>query len=338
MRAARVTEKRTVELVEVPEPEPGPGFVLVRVRQCGICGSDLHLYRGHWRGGKPGHEICGVVERLGQGVSGLAEGARVCAECFGHCGECRFCRSGDYNQCESISWRGWQEHGALTERVTYPTRALYAVPDSMSDSEVVMVEPLAVAFRAVSRAGVGPGCSVGVVGAGTIGLLCVAAAKAAGAERTVAVARHPHQAEAALRMGADRVALIGADNPADVLGPEHPVDAAIDTVAAGTSFSTALAAVRPRGRMVLVGGVTRPIMAALAPLVDGEIELTGSQCYATTRGRPDFEWAIDLIASGQVDAGRLVTHVLPLADVAEAFRIADDKGTGSIKVAVRMAD
>jgi threonine dehydrogenase-like Zn-dependent dehydrogenase len=338
MKAAIVTDKRVVALTDAPVPELRPGFVRVRVRQCGICGSDLHIFRGHWRGGKLGHEVCGVVEEVAEGVTGIAPGTRICAECFGHCDACRFCRSGDYNRCESISWYGWQEHGALAEWACFPAGAVFAVPESLSDSEVAMVEPMAVAFRAVHRAGVGPGCSMGIVGAGTIGLLCVGAAKAAGAERIVAVARHAHQAEAARRMGADEVALLGADNPADVLGPEHTVDVAIDTVAAGTSFSTALAAVRAGGRMALVGGVTRPVMAALAPLVEREVELTGSQCYAMTDGRPDFQWAIDLIASGRVDAGSLVTHVVPLDDVAEAFRLADDKASGAIKVVVRVSD
>jgi 2-desacetyl-2-hydroxyethyl bacteriochlorophyllide A dehydrogenase len=338
MKAAVVKEKNAVEPIDAPKPELRPGFVRVRVRQCGICGSDLHIYRGHWRGGRLGHELCGVVEDVADDVTGIAAGTRVCAECFGHCGMCRFCRSGDYNHCEAISWYGWQEQGAMAEWSCFPADAVFPVPETMSDPQVVMVEPLAVAFHAVGRARVGSGDAVGVVGAGTIGLLCIAAAKAAGAGRIVAIARHAHQAEAARRMGADEVALLGTDKPADLLGPDSPVDAAIDTVAVGTSFSTALAAVRPRGRMVLVGGVTRPVMAALAPLVNGEVELTGSQCYAVTDGRPDFESAIELIASGRVDAGSLVTHELPLDDVAEAFRTADDKGSGAVKVVVQMPE
>ena len=95
MKAAVVREKGVVELVDAPEPVLRPGFVRVRVRQCGICGSDLHIYRGHWRGGKLGHEVCGVIEQVADDVTGIAPGTRVCAECFGHCGACRFCRSGE---------------------------------------------------------------------------------------------------------------------------------------------------------------------------------------------------------------------------------------------------
>ncbi|NLW49794.1 MAG: alcohol dehydrogenase catalytic domain-containing protein [Candidatus Brocadiaceae bacterium] len=338
MKIALVPDKQAVRLIDAPVPRPPAGCVRVRVRACGICGSDLHIFRGHWRNGKLGHEVCGVVDQVADDVTDLAPGTRVCAECFGHCGQCVFCRSGRYNHCPSISWYGWQEHGAMAEYTCFPARSVFAVPDALSDAEAVMVEPLAVAFHAVRRAHLEPGSAVGIVGAGTIGLLCAATARTQGAGRVVVVARHAHQAEAARRLGADDVALIGRDNPAEVLGPDRMVDAAIDTVAAGTSFSTALAAVRSCGRMVLVGGVTRPIMAALAPLVDREIELTGSQCYAVTDGKPDFQWAIELIASGRVDAGGLVTHTFPLADVEEAFHTAADKTTGATKVVVQMAD
>lgn len=342
MRAAKVTEKGKVELVDVPEPEPGPGQVRVRVLQCGVCGSDLHVYRAEWAtGSKIGHEICGVVEKVGEGVREIAEGARVCGECFAHCGHCRFCRQGDYNLCESISFFGWQEHGALAEKTLYPAEALYEAPESLSDAEVMMVEPLAVAFRAVSRTAAAPGRSLGIMGAGTIGLLCAAAARAAGASPVLVTAKRPHQAAMARELGADQVMMIGAENAAEAMRDANEgsgLDAAIDTVARNASLSTALSAVRKQGRVVVVAGITGPISAALGPVVGGEVEVTGSQCYAITEGKPDFARAMELIESGQVDARRLVTHTLPLDRIAEAFQIADDKSTGSIKVAVRMPD
>jgi threonine dehydrogenase-like Zn-dependent dehydrogenase len=142
-------------------------------------------------------------------------------------------------------------------------------------------------------------------------------------------------------MGADLVVQAGKAKPADVLaeaGLEQQVDACIDTVAVGTSFSTCLSLVRKQGRAVIVAGVTRPLLAALRPIVGREMMVTGSECYATTEGKPDFAWAIELIDSGTVDVEPLVTHVLPFDQVDEALRIADDKGCGCVKVAVRIAD
>ncbi|MHC5034474.1 MAG: zinc-dependent alcohol dehydrogenase, partial [Planctomycetota bacterium] len=174
MRAARVTATRTVELVDIPEPEPGPGEVRLRVFQCGICGSDLHAY--HSQRNFPinvGHEMCGAVEELGQGVTAPAEGTRVCVEPFTYCGECRYCRDGDNSTCDAARYLFGGPAGALAEKAVVPVEAVYEVPDGLSDVEAMMVEPMAVAVRAVRRAGVTEGCSVGVVGAGSMGLLCM---------------------------------------------------------------------------------------------------------------------------------------------------------------------
>ena len=336
MRAARIVEKGRVELADVPEPEPGPGEALLRVLQCGICGSDLHVYRGEWKvGSKIGHELCAVVERTGEGVSRPRPGARVCAECFSHCGRCRFCRRGDYNLCEHVSWLPEPHYSGMAQKAVMPAQTLYEAPASFSDADVMMVEPAAVALRAVTRTALVEGEHIGIVGAGTIGLLCVAAARAVGAGRIVAVARHAHQAAAARELGADDTVTLGKRDPAEVMAG---LDCAIDTVALGTSFSTALKALRNGGRLVVAAGVTKPVLAALGPLVDGERLITGSQCYAATNGKPDFVRAMELIEGGAVPSERLVTHTLPLDRADEAFAIANDKSTGSIKVAVRMAD
>ncbi|GAG29980.1 unnamed protein product, partial [marine sediment metagenome] len=128
MRAAKFADKGKVELVEAPEPEPGPGQVRLRVLQCGICGSDLHGLRAGRAGFPVGHEVCGVVEALGAEVHGISEGARVCAECFGHCGECPFCRQGDYNLCQSFHHMAGATYGAMAEKLVASAAAVYPVP------------------------------------------------------------------------------------------------------------------------------------------------------------------------------------------------------------------
>lgn len=326
--------------MELEMPRPAREEALLRVVRCGICGSDLHGYRGRWgSAGGVGHEFCALVEACGEDAGHLEIGARVVGECFAHCGQCEQCRRGSYNQCEAICYSPGRPAGAMAEFQTYPVRSLYVVPDSLSHEDAAMVEPTAVAFRAVSRAGVREGESVAVVGGGTIGLLCASVAAALGASVVFLLAKHPHQAEKAEQLGVARPLLAAEGDPRKVVGERtagRGVDVAIDAVAAGTSLTTALALVAKGGRLVEVGGATRPLMVAVGPLVDNEIAVTGSSCYAMTSGRHDFEWALELIADGRVRAAALVTHTFPLAQLAEAFRTAADKRTGSIKVMLTM--
>jgi len=303
---------------------------------CGICGSDLHGYRGPWgQDAKPGHEFCAVVEAVGQGVMGLPPGMRVAGECFAHCGRCPACECGDYNHCEAIVWSPGRPAGALAQYVAWPAASLLPVPEGLSDEQAALVEPTAVAFRAVARSGLRKGESAAVVGAGTIGLLCAAVAAARGAGRVFVLTRYPHQAEAAARLGVSDPLPPEAGDPRRAVRKRtggRGADVVIDAVAAGTSLSTAFSLARPQGRVVEVGGPTRPLMVALGPLVSGELRLCGSNCYAVTEGRRDMQWAMDLIEGGRVRPEALVTHRFPLDRAAEAFATAADKKSGSIKV------
>jgi len=339
MRAATIARAGKAALVDVDPPVPGPGQVLVRVGLCGICGSDLHTYRGEVAARfKIGHEICGLVEALGEGADGPGVGQRVCAECFSHCGRCRFCRDGSYNLCEHYSHMGGLVHGALAERIVLPAHALYPAPPGLSDEQVMMVEPLAVAFRAVARAGKPQ--SLAILGAGTVGLLCAAVARARGVENIVVLAKYPHQARMAAELGADRVVMLGEQDALAAMGDERRgrgPDAVIDTVVAESSISLAMALPGNQGRVVLVGESHRALPTLIRPVVRHELEVTGSCCYGTTEGRPDFAWALELIESGAVAVEKLVTHTFALDDIDAAFRVANDKRTGSIKVAVAVS-
>ncbi len=340
MRAARLADKCAVEIVELDEPRPGPGEVLLRVLLCGICGSDLHLYRGRWPGsGSLGHEFCATVEQAGPGVRGFERGTRVVGEGYAHCGECASCRRGDWNQCKSLAWDPGRPAGGMAEWLVYPAGSLVTVPEELTDRQASMVEPCAVAFRALARAGVRTGQSVVVIGGGTMGLLCACVASAEGASPVWLVAKHAHQARKAAELSVATPLLAADGDPRQVIEKAtdgRGVDVAIDSVAAGTSLSVALSLTARKGRLVEVGGVTRPLMVALNALVEREIEITGSSCYAVTDGRRDFEWAMDLIAQGRLSPQKLITHTFPLEEAAEAFRVAADKRTGSIKVLVTM--
>jgi L-iditol 2-dehydrogenase len=325
--------------VDIPEPEPGPGEVRLQVLQCGICGSDLHAYRAQREFPvNVGHEMCGVVETLGEGLATPAEGNRVCVEPFTYCGECRYCRQGDNSTCDAAQYLFSEPAGALAEKAVVPAEAVYAVPDGLSDVEAMMVEPVAVAVRAVRRARVTEHCHVGVIGAGTMGLLCMELAIAQGASVRLAVDRFSHLTAAARELGAERTILVGEEYPiaaATELTGGRGLDIVFDAAASGTSFSTALSVVRKKGRVLLLGVAAEPLLVPLRQVTQREIEVVGSFCYGVVDGKPDFVRAIEWLESGKLDVARLVSHVLPLSRVDEAFRMADEKADGAIKVAVR---
>lgn len=338
MKCIALAEKQQLETVTRKTPRPGAGEALIRLSQCGICGSDLHAWNGRWSDDyRLGHEFCGIVEDVGEGVEHIDCGMRVTGECFGHCGECASCQAGHYNHCEGIVWKPSRPEGALSEKFCYRAEALYPLPDQLNDRQVALVEPTAVALHAMDRGQVSAGKTVAIIGAGTIGLLCAAVARVRQAKRVFIIAKYDQQAELAREMGATDVVRHGEEDPRKVI-PEAVegvgIDVCIDSVAAGTSFSTALALTRPMGRMVEVGGITRPLMAALDPLVSREVTITGSNCYGAARETSDFARTIDLIADGAIQPEKLVTYTFPLTEAQEAFETASDKESGAVKVVV----
>ncbi|MCB9156057.1 MAG: alcohol dehydrogenase catalytic domain-containing protein [Caldilineaceae bacterium] len=310
----------------------------VQVRQAGICGSDLHSYYGHWNQSHTfahGHETCGVVTAVGAGVTNVQPGERVVIECFSHCGECLYCRTGHYNQCLQRKGVSHEQHGGFAEYTTAHASGLFKIPASMSDEEGALVEPLAVGVRALAQAQATHADRVLVIGGGTIGLLCLAVAKAIGVRETLITAKYPQQVEMAQALGADHVVDVTRADVRDVvneLTDNLGVDVVIETVGGAANFNEALATVRKRGRVVLVAGYHKPLEVDLARLVWSEATVTGSNCYGFSGMETDFQAAIDLIDSGKVDITKIVTHRFPLDDVTEAFQVAADKEMGSVKV------
>ena len=337
MNALFIESKGQVVIREVERPSAGPGEVLVRSLACGICGSDLHVYHGRWQPSAfaPGHELCAVVEEIGEGVTAFEVGDRVCAECLAHCGTCPPCEAGDYNHCESITFGGSSWHGGMAAYSALHASSLFRLPESFSAEQGVLIEPLAVSWRAASAVATGARDTVVVIGAGTIGLMAVVAARARSAERTIVTAKYDHQAAAARALGADEIVMVGKAKVADQikeLTGGRGANVVIETTGGQQGARDALAMAAPRGRVSLVGNFSTEPRVPLQSIVSNELDVVGSSCYATTDGVRDFESAIRLIEAGEVDAERIVTHRFPLAEGAEAFRVASDKSTGSIKV------
>jgi 2-desacetyl-2-hydroxyethyl bacteriochlorophyllide A dehydrogenase len=335
MLAAFCTEPRKVELRDVPRPEPGPGHVLVKVRNCGICGSDLHWYTGGLPvpAECPGHEISGEVAEVGAGVDGFAPGDRVAVEPAITCGRCPACRAGDYQLCTAFKIVGTHAAGGFAEFLDMPAYALFKLPDEIEWPTAALTEPLAVGVHGVRLGNVRLGDRVLILGAGTIGLLAALAARAAGAAEVLITARHPHQRAAAERLGV-RPFAEGVD---DLQGYafEHPIDVTIETVGgAADTLNQAIFCTRPGGHVVVLGAFTcQPQINALVLMLK-EIRLVGSLMYGRNGGRADFDVALEVLRQNREAAAAIITHRVPLRRIGEGFRIAADKREKSIKVTV----
>ena len=337
MRAAMARGPGTIVLEEVERPTPGAGDVVVRVGACGICGSDLHWYHDQLMIPQvcPGHEIAGEVAMVGPGVTALREGDRVSVEGIASCGACRYCLAGDYHYCPRIGIVGMTIPGGYAEYLKIPARHCFDV-GTLDVATAALSEPLGVAVHGVRIAGLRIGQRVLVLGAGTIGLMAVVAARAGGAGEILVTARRPQQRRAALALGADRVFDDADEGALFEAAGESPVDLVIESVG-GTArtLDTAVAVCRPGGTICLLGVYTTSVPFPALFTVAKELTIKGSFVYNRAGSRADFDVVVDLLRRhGDRLGATMITHRVPLADVAQAFRTAADKTSGSIKVTV----
>jgi L-iditol 2-dehydrogenase len=331
MTAAVLTDFGRLTVEHIAVPAPGPGEVLCRVRACGICGTDLKIvsgaYRGTWPPSLPfviGHEWSGEVAALGPGTerSGLAPGDRVVAENHAGCSACPMCRSGRYNLCERVREPGFRLYGhtapgALAQYALRPAVTLHKVPQGVSDVAAALVNQGALAVHAARRARLGPAASVAVFGPGLLGLLMLQVALAAGARQVVMVGRGGRLG-VARELGATDTVDFGQDDP--VAGVRaatggRGADFAFDCAGSPAAMGQAVASVRRGGTVALLGlagGGTAELPADLLTL--DELDVLG------VRSSPNaYPAMIALLASGAIRTGPLTADTYPLSDVAAAF-------------------
>lgn len=338
MRAAFGTGARSIEVREVDRPVPGAGHALLRVRACGICGSDLHWFHGGFPppGVCPGHEIAGEVVEIGGDVRGLQVGDRVAVEPLVVCGRCPACRRGDYQLCSRFRLIGTAVDGGLADYMVAPARALFALPEDVAWDVAALSEPTAVCVHAARLAQLRVGDRVLVIGGGTIGLLSVLVARASGASVIAISARHPHQQAMARALGATHVMQSEDEDAHDSVMRALAPDVVFETVGGNADTITeALQAVRPGGTVVVLGIFTSSVSCNPLVLVAKEVRLIGSLTYGHAGARADFEIAIDLLAAHRAQAAALVTHRFNLDAAQLAFETAGDKRGGAIKVIVQ---
>jgi len=339
MRAARSLGRGAIGVERVPRPEPGPGEVRIRIGACGICGSDLRMFDAGFfpKGATPGHEFAGAVDALGAGVRGLAAGDAVAVEPFRSCGRCPACRAGRDPICREARLLGVHEAGGLADYIVVPARRAFRAPADLDFRFAALAEPMAVVVHGLARGGFATGQRVLVLGAGSIGLLSVLAARALGAGEILVTARHAHQAKLAAELGATRVlAEAEADASAlDALGRRDEIDLVVETVGGSAeTLRLAGAAVRPGGTVSVLGVFFGSVALDALPLLLKEVSVAWSYCYAHGEERADFADALRVIGDERERLTRVLTHAVPLDDVASAFALAADRRAGAIKVSV----
>jgi threonine dehydrogenase-like Zn-dependent dehydrogenase len=324
---------------EVDMPRMFDGAALVRVRETGICGSDLHMTDARTEAQElpSGHEVAGEVVELPAGETRLKVGDRVAMETIGAgkaCLKCHYCRFGQYRHCQ---WKVAESGGGFAEYMTRRPEGLFKLPDGMDWVDGALVEPMAVSVHALRYAGMKPGDVVGVIGSATIGLSSIAAAHAFGARKVIASAKYPHQAQVARRLGADVVVGVEPGEFEEACRDANGglgADMVVESVGGNqnAAFQQAIAATRPQGRMVNLGGVRVPLQFDFFDAGLREIGVFSVSCYDVIDGVHDYEVAIDLLASGNVPYRSIVTHKYNLDDIQDGFKAAYDKNSGSIKV------
>lgn len=350
MRAAVLHAWNDLRVEEVEVPAVGPGEVLCRVRACGICGTDLKLAEGAFAGVWPpalpfipGHEWAGEVAAVGQGVTGLAVGDRIAAENHSGCGHCPMCRSGRYNLCEAAARPGAHHRlyghtapGAFAEYAARPALLLHQMPPGLGFEEGVIANQAATALNAARRSRIEPGNTVAVLGPGLMGLLALQIAAAMGAYQVIVLGTgRSGRLALAAELGASAVIDVTRENPAQrvrELTAGRGVDVAVECAGTPEAVRTALQLVRRGGRVGLTGLTGRKEVRLVTDrLVLDELDIFG------VRSAPNlYADALRLIASGRVDARRLVTHRFPLEDIAKGYDLFRQRESGAIRVVIQI--
>ena len=332
MRAAFLDAPQQIVVRDTPTPRPGPHEVLVRPTSVGLCGSDVHFWQ-HGRVGdlvveEPlilGHEVAGVIAAVGPGVDPARIGERVAVDPQRPCRRCGYCLGGRYNLCRDVEFPSAPPvHGAFAGYIAVPADFAFTLPEAMSDDEAALLEPLSVGIAAVRKAGVVPGSTVLITGAGPIGVLTAAAAAAFGATEVVVSDPLASRREVALAHGATAVL-----DPLAQPMPEEHFEALIDASGAPVAIDAGIRALRAGGTAVLVGMGSDRIDLDLFRVQSRELRLEGLFRYVDT-----WPTAIALVSTGRVEVASLVSAAFGLEDLETAMRRNGDADV--MKIVVRI--
>ena len=330
MKALRVEEPNIISIIEVDEPElVNSQDILIDVKAAGICGSDVSIY-----GGKSpvatypriiGHEITGIVTRIGKDVMRFKLGDHVIVKQTESCGICYACTHGRENVCKDLKVRGVNIDGGYQEKLIVPEKSAYKISESLDLKTAVMIEPFTIAFQACTRGRLIEDDTLLVYGAGALGTSVIQVAKSFGC-KIIAIDIDQEKMEQALQMGAD-IALNGKDSDireqilrsSDDYGPTI----CIDTVCNPRSFEFLLDIIGNAGRLVLMGFDTRPSEIPQFKITAREIDVIGSRLQSG-----NFEKVIKLFEEKKIDPAPMISHIFPYTEIHKAF---DVISTGKFK-------
>ena len=333
MKAAVFVAPGRIVLDEKPVPTVGTGDALIRITTTTICGTDVHILKGEYPvvpGLTVGHEPVGTIETLGPGVVGYNIGQRVIVGAITPCGQCHPCLDGHHAQCGGKAMGGWRFgntiDGAQAEYLLVPHAAanLTPVPDGLTDEQVLMCpDIMSTGFGGAENGQIKIGDTVAVFAQGPIGLCATAGAKLKGATRIIAVDGIPERLEMARRMGADIMRLTKG----------RGVDVAIEALGTQQTFESCLRVLKPGGVLsslgVYSGKLSLPVDAFAAGLGDHKIVTT-----LCPGGKERMRRLMNVVASGRVDLGSLVTHRFKLDQIEEAYDLFANQRGGVLKVAI----
>jgi L-iditol 2-dehydrogenase len=339
MQALVLENVLDLQMRDVPEPALGSQDVLIQVKACGICGSDVHGYDGSTGRRIPplimGHEAAGVVARIGAKVNSVSVGERVTFDSTVSCGKCSFCQRGDVNLCDhrqvlGVSCGDYRRNGAFAEYVSVPQHIVYSLPESFAYEKAALIEAVSIAVHAAKITGIQPGSSAVVIGSGMIGLLAIQAFRVFGCTKIIAVDLEESKLALARSLGADETFL--ATNP-ELLAKlksatgGHGPDIAVEVVGAQKSVRTAIESVRRGGTVTLIGNLATSVEIPLQIVVTRQLRLLGSCASAG-----EYSECIKLMESGAINVDPLISAVAPLHEGAEWFSRLYAREPGLMKV------
>lgn len=342
MRSFALVDQRKLEEYRLPDPpDPGPGEVLVKIRQVGICGSDMHWYLdggiGHNRATYPqvlGHEPAGEVIAVGKGVHHRKVGDRISIEPSITCGHCEYCLRGQHNNCVNCVFLGSSAApGLFREYAVIPEHNADPVPDSLTWTQATLIEPVAVIVHVMELVQISVGDTVAVMGSGPIGMLCASMAKLSGASRVFLCDKLPHRLALAEKMGAERC--VPVDRMEEAVMDEtrgRGVDLVLDAAGALQTINMGIRITRPGGTYMLIG-------IPVEEVLDVDLQTAmGKEILIRTLKRSNHKGAAAtrLLAEGRV-SDALVTHVLPFDQTPRGFELLADYSDGVGKVVIEVA-
>ena len=329
MKAAVFKKKDEMAVIDVPNPSAGVGEVVLKVHNCGICGSDLHAVQ-YGIGMPPdtvmGHEFCGEIHALGSGVNGYKVGDRVTSLPYVVCGECDPCERDDAMHCSKIRSLGLgQLPGAYAEYVVCSSRSLLSLPANVSSRAGALVEPLSVGLHGVKKSNIEAGMGCVVMGAGPIGLSTLIWAKARGASAVVVSELAPGRTELAMKLGATAVVNPTTSDPAEAVRAitGRAPEVVFECIGVKSTLGAAIHTVGRHGQVVVIGVCMEADSIYPLSCIMKEVRIDFAMAY--TRG--EFQETIDALSSGRIEATPMITDVIDIGQVPDMFAALKRPGT-----------